>query len=325
MTISKTATWFVVIGAAYLTAISAHGQREVGGPEITNRFAYGLPAPGLAPELFAYDLLGSDDAQLALAIAPDHEVLYFTQARIGQQGISFELRKSTFTYGEWTPVKPVSFGSEHGDLEVFFNTSGSRLYFFSKRPAGEGLEPASTPNLWYVDKQPQAWGPPVLLGKPGTAVKHGWSAALLDDSTLYFTARPHENPGLADIYEVSIEGDQFGAARSIGEAVNTPEYTENEPAIAPDGDYMVFCSAGRPDNLSAELLGDLYISFRDAGGGWQEAIHLEEPINSAAEENWPRFSPDGQFLFFSSNRRDGTQLPDLYWVSTEALLKYRED
>ena len=63
-------------------------------------------------------------------------------------------------------------------------------------------------------------------------------------------------------------------------------------------------------------------TVRGADGDWQEAIHLDAPINSRAEENWPRFSPDGKFLFFSSNRREGTELPDLYWVSTGALLEY---
>ena len=85
----------------------------------------------------------------------------------------------------------------------------------------------------------------------------------------------------------------------------------------------MFYSAGRPDNLSSELLGDLYISFRGADGNWKDATRIDEPINSTAEENWPRISPDGKFLFFSSNRREGIEMSDLYWVSTRALEKYR--
>ena len=84
----------------------------------------------------------------------------------------------------------------------------------------------------------------------------------------------------------------------------------------------MFYSAGRPDNLSSDMLGDLYISFRGDDGEWMEAVHIGEPINSTAEENWPRISPHGRFLFFSSNRRDGVEMPDLYWVSTRALQQY---
>jgi len=315
----------VAIGIIYLIAFVSYGHQQT---EVTPKSdegdgsAYGLSAPGLGPELFAYDLVGNNDAQLALGISPNGKELYFTQARVQEQSISFELRRSVFVDNQWTPVEPVSFGSEYGDMEAFFNTSGQRLYFFSSRPENDALKPVQTMNLWYVERDMHSWGQPVLLGKPDSLVKYGWSATLLDDNTLYFTARPYENPGLADIYEVSITGDIFGDPKSIGEAINTSEYTENEPAIAPNGKYMVFYSAGRPDNLSSEMLGDLYISFRGIDGDWQEAIHLDAPINSTAEENWPRFSPGGKFLFFSSNRREGTEFPDLYWVSTRALLEY---
>jgi hypothetical protein len=315
----------VAIGIIYLIAFVSYGHQQT---EVTPKSdegdgsAYGLSAPGLGPELFAYDLVGNNDAQLALGISPNGKELYFTQARVQEQSISFELRRSVFVDNQWTPVEPVSFGSEYGDMEAFFNTSGQRLYFFSSRPENDALKPVQTMNLWYVEKKTNAWGAPQMLGKPGSLAKYGWSAALLDDRTLYFTARPHEHPGLADIYEVSITDGSFGEPMSIGAAINSVEYTENEPAIAPNGDYLVFYSAGRPDNLSSEMLGDLYVSFRGNDGKWLDAVHIEAPINSAAEENWPRISPDGKFLFFSSNRREGTGFPDLYWVSTKALQKY---
>jgi len=282
-------------------------------------FAYGFAAPGMEPELFAFDLLGNDDGQLAPVISPDGKELYFTEFRIQEHGVAFQLHRSVFMDSRWTRPEQVSFGGDYNNMEAFFDTSGRRLYFYSNRPEDNSATPAPAMNLWFVEKETQSWGKPKLLGRPDPLVKYGWSASLLNDNALYFTARPYENPGLADIYEVSIAGDAFGEPRSIGEMVNTLEYTENEPALAPDGSYMVFYSAGRPDNLSTEILGDLYISFRNDDGDWMEAIHIDAPINSPAEENWPRISHDGKFLFFSSNRRDGVKLPDLYWVSTRAL------
>lgn len=315
----------VAFGTIFLIALMSCGQRqsEVAlGSDVVDSSAYGLAAPGMEPELFAFDLVGNDWAQLALTVSPDGKELYFTQGRIREQSMSFELKRSSFVDNQWTSVESVSFGNEYGDMEAFFNTSGQRLYFFSSRPENGAVKPIQTMNLWYVEKDMHSWGLPVMLGKPESLVKYSWSATLSDDNTLYFTARPNENSGLADIYEVSITGNTFGQPKSIGEAINTLEYTENEPAIAPNGNYMVFYSAGRPDNLSSEMLGDLYISFRGTNGNWLDAIHMAAPINSVAEENWPRFSPDGKFLFFSSNRREGTEFPDLYWVSTRALRQY---
>src|SRR5262249_6718825 len=46
---------------------------------------------------------------------------------------------------------------------------------------------------------------------------------------------------------------------------------------------------------------DLYISYK-RDGRWTPARHLEHGINSFAEESYPSFSPDGKFLFWSSER-----------------------
>jgi hypothetical protein len=294
-----------------------------GKSDSTESQAYGFPAPGLEPELFAFDLLRNDAAQLALAMSPQHDEMYYSQLIRNEEGISFELLRSEFVAGEWTAPEPAQFVSEHGEIEAFFSVSGSRLYFFSRRPVAGAIGSPSPWNLWYVEKTREAWSEPRLLGQPDSLVVFNWSANLLNDSTLFITARPYEDPGLAELYEVSIAGNIFGELRNLGGGVNTRDHTENEPAIAPDGSYLIFYSAGRPDNLSSELLGDLYISFRGDDGSWLEAIRIDEPINSTSEENWPRISADGRFLFFSSDRREGFEMPDLYWVSTRALDRYR--
>ena len=56
---------------------------------------------------------------------------------------------------------------------------------------------------------------------------------------------------------------------------------------------------------------------------WGEPQHLDEPINSAGEEKWSRFSPNGKYLFFSITRRNAVGFVDINWVSTDALEKSR--
>jgi hypothetical protein len=51
---------------------------------------------------------------------------------------------------------------------------------------------------------------------------------------------------------------------------------------------------------------DLYVSHR-AGDAWQAPVHPGAPVNSAAWDFGPRLSPDGQLLFFSSNRGFGSE------------------
>jgi len=283
----------------------------------------GFEPPGLVPEPFAPRLTRTDEAELAVALSPQLDELIFTRASFDQGGIHFKLLASKLADGEWTEPGPVSFSSESGEAEAFFSASGDRLFFYSGRPEPGAENPPRAMNLWFVEREGAVWGEPTFMGQPYAPIEYGWSGSLLGDHTFFFTARPYDELGLADIYRVPIGDHGFGVAESIGPPVNTPGYTENEPAVAPDGSYMVFYSAGRPDNLSSEMVGDLYISFRHDDGTWTEPQHIDEPINSAAEENWPRISHDGKYLFFSSNRRDGAELPDLYWVSTKAFEKYR--
>ena len=285
--------------------------------------AFPFEAPGVVPEPFAPEMIRTEDAELAIALAPRLDELFFTRISFGQSGVHFALLTSKIVDGEWTDPTPVLFSSDHGEAEAFFDASGDRLYFYSGRPEPGAEIPPRLMNLWFVEREGEAWGEPNFVGQPDAPIEYGWSGSLSGDHTFYFTARPYEELGLADIYRVAISDDGFGVAESIGPPVNTPEYTENEPAIAPDGSYLVFYSAGRPDNLSADMVGDLYISFRQNDGAWADPHHIDEPINSPAEENWPRISLDGRFLFFSSNRREGAELPDLYWVSAEVLEKYR--
>jgi hypothetical protein len=292
-------------------------------PSATAMEDLGFELPGLVPVPFAPRLTRSDDAELAVALSPRFDELIFTRFSFDESGIRFALLTSKIVDGEWNGPLPVQFSSEGGEAEAFYNASGDRLYFYSGRCEPGAENPPREMNLWFVEWEGEAWGEPRFLGQPEAPIKYGWSGSLSDGNTFFFTARPYDEPGLAEIYQVPISDDGFGVAESIGPPVNTRDYTENEPAVAPDGSYMVFYSAGRPDNLSSEMLGDLYISFRYGDGTWTEPQHIDEPINSADEENWPRISNDGKYLFFSSNRREGADLPDLYWVSTEALEKYR--
>ena len=61
---------------------------------------------------------------------------------------------------------------------------------------------------------------------------------------------------------------------------------------------------------------DLYVSFRKPDGSWIPGVHLGPKINSPASENRPYVSPDGKFLFYTSNK-DGNR--DIYWVDAKIL------
>lgn len=69
--------------------------------------------------------------------------------------------------------------------------------------------------------------------------------------------------------------------------------------------FLIFSSA-RPGGFGKT---DLYISFKNKDGSWDEVKNMGEEINSPSSDFTPGLSPDGRYFFFSS-ARDGVS--DLY-------------
>jgi len=90
------------------------------------------------------------------------------------------------------------------------------------------------------------------------------------------------------------------------------EYTEHDPAIAPDESFVVF-SSFKPGGSGID---DLYVSFHKKNGGWTKLINLGPEINSSTEENRPVISQDGKYLFYMSSRYGSN---DYFWVDINAV------
>lgn len=118
-------------------------------------------------------------------------------------------------------------------------------------------------------------------------------------------------------------------------AINT-DYHEVDPFIAPDESYLIFTS-NRPGGFGDA---DLYICYRKPDGAWTKAINMGPSINTEAVEFCPSVTPDGKYLFFSSNRllfqrysnhpisydekikildSPGNGRGDIYWVSAKII------
>ena len=65
-----------------------------------------------------------------------------------------------------------------------------------------------------------------------------------------------------------------------------------------------------------------YISFRDENGNWKTAKNMGEPINTKAREKAPIVSPDGKYLFFTSDRSP-QKSRDIFWVDTKIIDKLK--
>ncbi|MBK8623422.1 MAG: OmpA family protein [Saprospiraceae bacterium] len=89
------------------------------------------------------------------------------------------------------------------------------------------------------------------------------------------------------------------------------EYSVTDPAISPDGEYLVFTS-DRPDGFGGR---DLYIARRDKNE-WVGISNLGKGINSSKNEGYANFANE-QTLVFASDREGGHGGFDVYYVTVE--------
>jgi hypothetical protein len=111
----------------------------------------------------------------------------------------------------------------------------------------------------------------------------------------------------------SAEWSEWSVPVNLGATVNSP-FADNLPDLSRDGLSLYF-SSNRPGGLGA---GDLWVSRRaSVDDAWGVPVNLGPTVNSSVGDLGPNVSPDGHYLFFTSNRPGGLGLNDI-WVSWRA-------
>lgn len=111
----------------------------------------------------------------------------------------------------------------------------------------------------------------------------------------------------ANIYISKVANSSFQKAKSIGPPVNTAEGDEEVIGLTSDGKTMLIYY----DNLKG--FGDIYSVDADKNLNFKKPVILDENINSAgATEIAASISPDGNTLYFASDRSGGYGGTDIY-------------
>jgi Tol biopolymer transport system component len=256
-------------------------------------------APGSGPELFAPGVISTQDYELNAAFTPDGRTLYYTKST-PQFGGLLTIVVSHLRGGNWSTPEVAEFSGQWSDADPFVSPDGARLFFISTRPV-EGRAKKDN-DIWVMDRTGSGWSAPRNLGAPVNSADRELYPTVTRDGTLYFVSSRPGGLGGSDIYRARPVNGKYAEPENLGEAVNS-RYNEGDAWIAPDESCLVFASTGRPDDLGG---GDLYISYRK-NGVWTPARHLDGGVNSPAREFCPIGSPDGKYLYFTSERGFGDQ------------------
>lgn len=250
------------------------------------------------PQMFAPGVISTPDNELNAAIAPDGESLYFTKNAV-RKGV---IVVSRLRNEKWSTPEVAAFSGRYSDFDPYFSADGQKLFFTSNRPL-QGATPKADFDIWVVEKTKTGWSAPQNLGAPVNTEADEFFPALAADGTLYFSAVRAPGKGRFDIYRARPTADGYTEPENLGE-LNSP-VSEVDCYVAPDQSYLIFASYGRAEGFGD---GDLYVSFNQ-NGVWTKAVNLGRDVNSTAREYAPIGSPDGKYLFFTSERGFQDQVP----------------
>lgn len=247
--------------------------------------------------IFADGVISTRYNERDFTLSPENDLLLYTMQH-RQTGFSVILECKKINNG-WTKPEVASFSGNYSDLEPFFSPDGKKLYFASNRPT-QSDSIKKDMDIWYVDINENGWGDPVNVGSPVNSTRNEFYPAVTSNGNLYFTGEREGGVGKEDIFISRFKDGQYMEPVALDTGVNSAMYEFNA-FVSPAEEYILFSSFGRKDDLGG---GDLYISFADSAGGWQQAMNLGERVNSTYLEYCPFVTSDRKFLFFTSNRTD---------------------
>lgn len=251
----------------------------------------GLPA---LPDLFEPGLLSTADYELNAAFSPSGDTLLFTRSAFGHWWMTVFL--TTREGDGWSAPQVAPFSGRYSDADAIYSPDGTAVYFTSDRPLETG-DSAGAYNLWRVSVGEGGFGEPVPLPEPIRSEGNEFFPAVARSGALYFSAVREGAVGGYDLFRAEPDGDGWTEPVPLPQTVNGSG-SEIDVVVDPAERFLVFAAYGRDDSLGD---GDLYVTFRTADG-WTAAENLGAPVNSAAREYAPGLSPDGEYLYVTSER-----------------------
>jgi len=253
----------------------------------------GQTPPGLEPKPFAPGIVSTFGGfEFSITFSPDGNEIYFNR--------SADIFTSRLNEEGWTVPEPAPFNTPGLDHEARITSDGKIMFFGSVRVQPGKTEPEYA--IWAMNRTEEGWG------EPNYVISGAMYISTSAKGEIYATDIGENSYG--GIFKIIYRDGKYlkGETQKIG---TDSSFKPAHPCIAPDGSYIIFDARVRPDRAE----GDIFISFADSGGGWNEPQPIVE-INTPGDEMAASISPDGKYLFFHSHR-------DICWIDIKILEKYK--
>jgi len=294
----------IFLSSLLLVAVILASAQQSDFPKLTGPYL-GQKPPGMTPKIFAPGIISTKETQeFAGTFSPDGKEFFFTRRPtyndFQQQRIWYTKEEN----GKWTEPALAPFTYSCFEAEPHITPDGMRLFYGSSRPLPGNTALNQIPAIWLLNKTAAGWGNPEYFGPRMMYMGEA------NNRSLYYTALY----GAGYIAVRRWNGANYEAPERLSDSVNCLESTAHS-FIAPDESYILY-----DGSMDGSTNPDIYVSFKKNDGSWTRGVKLGHNVNTNADEICSSVSPDGQYLFFESDRA-GTM--DIYWVSAKIIEELR--
>jgi Tol biopolymer transport system component len=288
------------------------------GPPAAESPYLGQKPPGLEPEIFSPDVVSvGEGVHGNIVFSPDFSVAAWSpNYHVDDRNVLLTME---YSGDRWrTPEAFYRRGEGFSHGEPFFSHDGRRLYFLSGEINGSKTE---NEKIYYVERTGEGWSQPTLLTPVLDSFNLHWQFSLDGKGNLYFGGKSKSDES-AEIYFCEYRDGEYLSPVKLSGNINTA-VAEFSPFVSPVDDYLVFTrltpQQGAPPSMN------LFVSFRDESGDWQEAGNLTGHIELPEERPFTlmsqaRVTPDGRYLFFTFFDGKGHMV---YWMDAGIIEKAR--
>lgn len=295
----------VILPLLIVSCVKENGKQDEVGRDVLNDQA----------QIFGADRISTALPEFATSFSPDGDTVYFNVALADRSAM--QIKFATRANGEWGAPKSLPFSDgTFMDVDPFVSHDGSRLHFSSNRPLSGG-----TPkdfDTWYVEKRDDGWSTPINPGAPLNGVESEVFFSMAKDGTAYFSV---STDGIRKIYRANFKDGAYEAPAQISLGL-ADSISVGNPLIDPQERFILFVSS----EIEGASQADIYIADRQEAGSFSNVRNLGPQVNSTYTEFAPGLSPDGKYLYFTSERpgivgamEEGRPPGDLYSVSLESV------
>lgn len=133
-----------------------------------------------------------------------------------------------------------------------------------------------------------------------------------DGNTLYFTSKRPNSINSQDDEKIYVStknsNGEWSSPSLLPHPINTKGNNESVVAVSQDGNQLFFFRSG------SSLQGNLYVTEKTDNGSWGKPKQLSSDINSKYRESHVSLSPDGNSMYFTSDRPGGFGGLDIYVI-----------